>query len=75
AAYNVSGEYAMVRAAGLAGWIDERRVTMETLTSIRRAGANQIITYHAKAAARWLMEENGWASAAVPSPAAVPALD
>ncbi|HEX5164798.1 MAG TPA: porphobilinogen synthase, partial [Thermomicrobiales bacterium] len=46
AAYNVSGEYAMVRAAGLAGWIDERRVTMETLTSIRRAGANQIITYH-----------------------------
>ncbi|HYI16487.1 MAG TPA: porphobilinogen synthase [Thermomicrobiales bacterium] len=67
AAYNVSGEYAMVRAAGRAGWIDERRVTMEVLTSIRRAGASQIITYHAKDAARWLREENGWASAAVPT--------
>jgi porphobilinogen synthase len=75
AAYNVSGEYAMVRAAGQAGWIDERRVTLETLTSIRRAGASQIITYHAKAAARWLMEENGWVSASVPSPAAVAVLD
>lgn len=59
AAYNVSGEYAMVRAAGQAGWIDERRVTMEILTSIRRAGASQIITYHAKDAARWLLEEQG----------------
>ncbi len=59
AAYNVSGEYAMVRAAGRAGWIDERRVTMELLTSIRRAGASQIITYHAKAAAGWLREEDG----------------
>ena len=58
-AYNVSGEYAMVRAAGRAGWIDERRVTMEVLTSIRRAGANQIITYHALDAARWLREEFG----------------
>lgn len=59
AAYNVSGEYAMVRAAGRAGWIDERRVTMEVLTSIRRAGASQIITYHAKTAAAWLREEYG----------------
>jgi porphobilinogen synthase len=59
AAYNVSGEYAMVRAAGQAGWIDERRVTLEILTSIKRAGANQIITYHAKDAARWLREEYG----------------
>jgi porphobilinogen synthase len=69
AAYNVSGEYAMVRAAGRAGWIDERRVTMEILTSIRRAGANQIISYHARDAARWLREEYGWSSAAVPAPA------
>jgi porphobilinogen synthase len=69
AAYNVSGEYAMVRAAGRAGWIDERRVTMEILTSIRRAGANQIISYHAKDAARWLREEYGWSSVAVPAPA------
>jgi porphobilinogen synthase len=59
AAYNVSGEYSMVRAAGRAGWIDERRVTMEILTSIKRAGASQIITYHAKDAARWLREELG----------------
>lgn len=67
AAYNVSGEYAMVRAAGRAGWIDERRVTMEILTSIRRAGANQIITYHAKDAARWLREESGVATSAIPT--------
>ncbi len=56
-AYNVSGEYAMVKAAGSLGWIDERRVTLETLTSIKRAGASRIITYHAKDAARWLQEE------------------
>jgi porphobilinogen synthase len=56
-AYNVSGEYAMVRAAGRLGWIDERRVTLETLTAIKRAGAGQIITYHAKQAAAWLQEE------------------
>ncbi len=56
-AYNVSGEYAMVKAAGSLGWIDERRVTLETLTSIKRAGAGRIITYHAKDAARWLHEE------------------
>jgi len=55
-AYNVSGEYAMVKAAAQLGWIDERRVTLETLTSIKRAGAGRIITYHAKDAARWLRE-------------------
>jgi len=66
AAYNVSGEYAMVRAAGRAGWIDERRVTMELLTSIKRAGANQIITYHAKVAAGWLREEYGLVQAGRP---------
>jgi porphobilinogen synthase len=54
AAYNVSGEYSMVKAAARNGWIDERRVTMEILTAIRRAGADVIITYHAKDAARWL---------------------
>ena len=57
AAYNVSGEYAMVRAAGAAGWIDERRITMEILTAIKRAGADIIITYHAKEAARWLAQQ------------------
>ncbi|HEU4792648.1 MAG TPA: porphobilinogen synthase [Nitrolancea sp.] len=56
AAYNVSGEYAMVKAAARNGWIDERRVVLETLTSIKRAGANLIITYHAKEASRWLRE-------------------
>ncbi len=54
AAYNVSGEYAMVRAAGAAGWIDETRVTMEILLAIRRAGADIILTYFAKDAARLL---------------------
>ncbi|CAA9550658.1 MAG: Porphobilinogen synthase [uncultured Thermomicrobiales bacterium] len=53
-AYNVSGEYAMVKAAAQLGWIDERRVALETLTAIKRAGAGRIITYHAKDAARWL---------------------
>jgi porphobilinogen synthase len=53
-AYNVSGEYAMVKAAAAAGYIDERAVVLETLTAIRRAGADLIITYHAKDAARWL---------------------
>ncbi|HLV97947.1 MAG TPA: porphobilinogen synthase [Ktedonobacterales bacterium] len=56
AAYNVSGEYAMVKAAARNGWIDERRITMEILTSIARAGADLIITYHAKDAASWLSE-------------------
>lgn len=54
AAYNVSGEYAMVKAAAAAGHLDERLVTLEVLTAIRRAGADIIITYHAKEAARWL---------------------
>jgi len=56
AAYNVSGEYAMVKAAAAAGYIDERAVVLEILTSLRRAGADTIITYHAKDAARWLEE-------------------
>jgi porphobilinogen synthase len=56
AAYNVSGEYAMVKAASARGWIDERRIVMEILTSIKRAGADVIITYHAKDVARWLRE-------------------
>jgi porphobilinogen synthase len=54
AAYNVSGEYAMVKAAAGAGYVDERAVVLETLTAIRRAGADIVITYHAKDAARWL---------------------
>jgi porphobilinogen synthase len=54
AAYNVSGEYSMVKAAAAQGWLDEQRVTLETLTAIRRAGADLILTYHAKDAARWL---------------------
>ncbi len=53
AAYNVSGEYAMVKAAAQKGWIDEKRIVLETLTSIRRAGADMILTYHAKDFARW----------------------
>jgi len=56
AAYNVSGEYSMVKAAAARGWVDERQVTLEILTSIRRAGADLIITYHAKDAARWLRQ-------------------
>jgi len=56
AAYNVSGEYAMVKAAAAQGWLDERAVILETLTAIRRAGADIILTYHAKEAARWLRE-------------------
>lgn len=54
AAYNVSGEYAMVKAASAKGWIDERGVVLETLTAIKRAGADLILTYHAKDAAGWL---------------------
>jgi porphobilinogen synthase len=54
AAYNVSGEFAMVKAAAAKGWIDERRVTLEILTSIRRAGADMILTYHARDVAKWL---------------------
>ena len=54
AAYNVSGEYAMLMAAASKGWIDERQATLETLTAIRRAGADLVLTYHAKKAAEWL---------------------
>jgi len=54
AAYNVSGEYAMVKAAAANGWLDEQRVVLETLTAIKRAGADMIITYHALDAASWL---------------------
>jgi len=55
-AYNVSGEYAMVKAAARQGWIDERRVVLEALTGMRRAGADAIISYHAKDVAAWLSE-------------------
>jgi porphobilinogen synthase len=58
AAYNVSGEYAMVKAGAAAGYLDERATVLEILTSLRRAGADVIITYHAKDAARWLKEQN-----------------
>jgi porphobilinogen synthase len=54
AAYNVSGEYAMLKAAAAAGWLDERAAVLEALTGIRRAGADIVITYHAKDVARWL---------------------
>jgi porphobilinogen synthase len=54
ACYNVSGEYAMVKAAAANGWIDGKRVTLEILTSMKRAGADLILTYHAKEAAEWL---------------------
>jgi porphobilinogen synthase len=54
AAYNVSGEYAMAKAAAANGWLDERAVVLEILTGIRRAGADLVVTYHAKDAARWL---------------------
>ena len=57
AAYHVSGEYAMIKAAVTNGWLDERRVVLETLTSIRRAGADLVITYHAADAADWLRSD------------------
>jgi porphobilinogen synthase len=56
AAYNVSGEYSMLKAASDNGWIDERKAVLEVLTSIRRAGADLILTYHAKEAAEWLTQ-------------------
>ena len=56
AAYNVSGEYSMVQAAGAQGWIDEKRITLEILTSIRRAGADFILSYHAKEVSQWLRD-------------------
>lgn len=58
-AYNVSGEFAMVKAAAERGWIDERKAALENLTSIVRAGADFVITYHALEVARWLQEEHG----------------
>lgn len=58
AAYNVSGEYAMIKAAAANGWLDEEKVVLETLLGIKRAGADLILTYHAKDAARWLQEQN-----------------
>ena len=57
AAYNVSGEYAMIKAAASAGYLDERTAVLEALTSIRRAGADIVITYHAKDVAGWLRAE------------------
>ena len=56
AAYNVSGEYSMIKAAAQNGWIDEQRIVMETLTAIRRAGADMIITYFAPDVAQWLKQ-------------------
>ncbi|MCI8634697.1 MAG: porphobilinogen synthase [Eubacterium sp.] len=56
AAYNVSGEYSMVKAAAANGWIDEKKIVMEILTGLKRAGANIIITYHALDAAKWICE-------------------
>jgi porphobilinogen synthase len=67
AAYNVSGEFAMVKAAARNGWIDERRVTMEILTSIKRAGADIILTYHARDAANWLKTGTGTHRPAIPA--------
>ncbi len=55
-AYNVSGEYAMFKAAAANGWVDEKRIVLETLLGFKRAGADLVITYHAKDAARWLKE-------------------
>jgi porphobilinogen synthase len=70
-AYNVSGEYSMVKAAGRLGWIDEKRVTLETLTAIKRAGAGQIISYHAKEVAGWLAQEALQSRRMVPGSAVV----
>ena len=58
AAYNVSGEFSMVKAAAKLGWIDEKRIVMENMTAIKRAGADIIITYHALEAAKWLREDD-----------------
>lgn len=59
AVYNVSGEYAMVKAAAKNGWIDEKRIVMESLLCMKRAGADIIISYHAIDVAKWLREEYG----------------
>ena len=56
AAYNVSGEYSMVKAAAMQGWIDERKVVMENMVGLKRAGAKMIITYHALDVSKWIKE-------------------
>jgi len=58
AAYQVSGEYAMIKAASLNGWLNEKMAVLESLIAIRRAGANIVITYYAKDAAKWISEIN-----------------
>ena len=58
-AYNVSGEYAMVKAAAQNGWIDEKRIVLENMLCLKRAGADRIITYHALDIADWIGERNG----------------
>ncbi|MDA6141496.1 porphobilinogen synthase, partial [Escherichia coli] len=55
-AYNVSGEYSMIKAAAQNGWVNEKEIVLEKLTSMKRAGADLIITYHAKDAVRWLKD-------------------
>ena len=57
-AYQVSGEYLMLEAAAAAGWLDRRAVILESLTGIVRAGADMVLTYHAREAARWLREQD-----------------
>ena len=66
AAYNVSGEFSMVKAAAANGWLDEERVTLEILTSIKRAGADIILSYHAKEVAK-VLNERGSLSQNLPS--------
>jgi porphobilinogen synthase len=56
--YQVSGEYAMLKAASINGWLDEKAVVMEALTGIKRAGADGILTYYALQAAAWIREKN-----------------
>ncbi|MGD1908452.1 MAG: porphobilinogen synthase [Leptolyngbyaceae cyanobacterium] len=58
AAYNVSGEYSMIKAAAMNGWVDEQRIVLETMTGFKRSGADLILTYHAKDVARWLEKTN-----------------
>lgn len=60
AAYHVSGEYAMIKAAAEKGWIDEKKVVMESLMSFKRAGTDIILTYYAKQAAKWISEDGLW---------------
>lgn len=60
AAYNVSGEYAMLKAAAANGWLNERNVILETLIAIKRAGADLILSYHAKEACEWMSEWKGY---------------